>query len=182
MSNERVKEILEQAWEVKQGKSYSLAQRYYNMVLEIEPTNWEAKMYISIIDKMQISCGETDFALRAISNSLSSIARNIAYNVTDRELRAFYCLDIAGDVSRFAFYVFDLQCAEYDRLVMERTRFNKWAPIKFSKEYMQPRCKALSRILYKFADDLRIQFPEGEGVESVKMLRSVGKTMLECSR
>lgn len=177
MSNERVSELLKQAWTAKRNKSYSLAQQYYSEVLRIEPSNWEARMYITIVDKMQISCSDSDYAIRAVNNSLYDIVANIAYNVYDYEVRNFYCCDIAADVAYFAFYICDLQYAEFDRLVMNRTPFNRYAPVKFSKEYIQPRHRALSQMLYSLADILNAQFPGGEGRDGAEIAHDAGKAI-----
>lgn len=177
MSNERVNELLEQAWEAKKNKSYSLAQRYYNAVLDIEPSNWEAKMYIAVINNMQISCGESDFAIRSVSNSLSNVAKTIANNVRDKKTREFFCRDIAVDATNFAFYICDLQYAEFDRMVMQRTRFNSLAPVKFSKDYIRPRYRALVNMLYELANNLKTSFPNGEGIDGAKIAQDVGKTI-----
>lgn len=177
MSNERLDELLGQAWEAKKGKSYSLAQRHYNAALDIEPSNWEANMYLSIIDKMQITCSESDFAISAVQNSLSKVAEIIANNVYDEKARDFYCSDIAVDAARFAFYICDLQHKEFDRLVMQRTRFSRLSPVKFSKEYIRPRYRALSRMLYSLAEDFKKQFPSGEGINGANTLKNVAKTI-----
>lgn len=177
MPSERVRELLDQAWEAKKNKSYSLAQRYYNSVLDIEPSNWEAKMYLSIIDKMQITCLESDYAIIAVQNSLSNVAEIIANNVYDEDMRDFYCSDIAATAAYFAFYVCDLQHQEFDRLVMQRTYFNRLAPVKFSKEYMKPRYRALSKMLYELADSLKKQFPRGEGRDGASTAKDVAKTI-----
>ncbi len=177
MSIERVRELLDQAYEAKKCESYLLAQKYYNAVLDIEPSNWEAKMYLSIVEKMQITCSESDSAIRTVRNLLSNVAEIIANNVYEEGARDFYCFDIAATAAKFALYICDLQHKEYDKLLMQRTRFSRSAPLKFSKEYMYPRYRSLSEMLYSLADDFKRCFPKGEGKDGASIAKDVAKTI-----
>ena len=175
--NERVNELLEQAREAKKNESYSLAQRFYNAVLDIVPSNWEANMYLSIIDKMQIDCSESDIAIRTVRNSLSKVAEIIADNVQNEKEREYYCLDIAATAVKFAFYICHLQYEEFDRLVMQRTPFNRLSPVRFSKEHIHPRYHALSEMLYSLANDLKHSFPNGEGKDGASIANDAAQTI-----
>ncbi len=91
-------------------------------------------MYIPIIDKMQISLSECDLAIRAVSYSILDVAAVIANNVYDFQSRDYYCYNIAALASHFAFNIYDLHFEEFNRLLRERTPFNRWAPSIFTKK------------------------------------------------
>lgn len=176
---ERIENLLNMADEAKNQESYRMAVDYYREVLNEQPDNWEATMYLSVICWMNIDCEESDRAIKAVSKSLDTVANRILKYESKPEMRNYYCQDIAIMASRFALYICDLQIEEFNNLVNSRNYYTRLSPVQFSNNYMYPRYESVADMLYRLGDSFEAVFSDGEGVKGAKSAWETGNRILK---
>lgn len=140
------------------------AVKYYDLIMQEDPTSWEAAFYNIYFRAMQTTIGRIESAAKSITNSLYSVVELVKSHVDTEDERRKVILILSLRVTQIS-NMLESAAKSHMKSGVERCRTAD-GRIGYIKDYMD-RTLAVSEIQLAFANSIDIIFPNDSEIRKI---------------